>query len=549
MRNSSIQRKFIIVTLSAVIVIMIFMGFMITRRESIIIYRDIERQGKILAETLAIPVMNDLIYEKLGLVEEGGLIDNYVTEIFNANNVDLLYLAILDDNGRVVSHNDFNEYGKLYNDSVTLEALSSDSTVVQKFYDERSGYEALDFATPLSIGKKRWGTLKFAISLKSLKKEIQAIILNVIIVTCILMVVSFGLIVLLSKRFISPITDLARTMENAGGDMLDVQVDIKGEDELALLGQSFNSMIERIRKSNLKLKQTHEELLQFVKTIEKTGGDTLDMKVDIEGCDEITLLCDSFNSMIDRIRESNLELKRTHEKLLQSQKLASMGILASGVAHEINNPLGGMFNCVQMLEQKGEDRDFRDRYLRLIKDGLSRIETTVGKLLWMSKAKEKKPQSIKIKESLIDVSRFIDYKLKQSGIAFGEHVENGIAVLMDPHDLHMVMLNLLINAMQSIKNGGTVSVNAFNDDSKVVFEISDTGEGIEEKNLDKIFDPFYTTKQPGEGTGLGLWVVYEIVKHYDGEIQVHSRIGEGTTFTLRFNRGLRNEAEHIDYRR
>jgi signal transduction histidine kinase len=528
---------------------MIVMGFMITRRESIIMHRDIERQGKILAETLAIPVMNDLIYEKLGLVEEGGLIDNYVTEIFNAKNVDLLYLAILDGNGRVISHNDFNEYGKIYEDPITIKALTSDSTVVQKFYDDMTGYEALDFATPLSIGKKRWGTLKFAISQKSLHQEIQATVLHVIIITCVLLIVSFGAIVFLSRRFIMPITELARTMEKAGGDKLDVQVDVKGEDELALLGESFNRMIERIRESNLKVKRTHEELLQFVRTIEKTGGDTLDVKVDIEGCDEINLLCDSFNSMIDRIRASNLELKRTHEKLLHSQKLASMGILASGVAHEINNPLGGMFNCVQMLEQMGEDRDFRDRYLKLIKDGLSRIETTVGKLLWMSTSKEKNPQSIEIKESLKDVSRFIDYKLKQSGIAFDEHVENGIAVLMDPHDLHMVMINLLINAMQSIKDGGTVSVNAFHDDSKVVFEISDTGEGIEEKNLDKIFDPFYTTKQPGEGTGLGLWVVYEIVKHYDGEIQVHSRIGEGTTFTIRFHRGLHNEAEHIDYRR
>jgi len=535
MRSPSIQKKFIIVTSTAVIILMIIMGFMITRRESIIMHRDIERQGKILAETLAIPVMNDLIYEKLGLVEEGGLIDNYVAEIFNTKDVDLLYLAVLDSRGRVISHNDFNEYGKVYTDPVTLKALSTDSTVVQEFHDERTGYEALDFATPLSIGKKRWGTLKFAISQKSLHKEIQSTIVHVIIITFVLLIVSFWAIVLLSRRFIKPITELARTMERAGGDKLDVQVDIKGEDEIALLGQSFNSMIERIRKSNLRLKQTHEELLQFVGTVEKTSGDTLDVKVDIEGCDEITLLCDSFNGMIDRIRESNLELKKTHEKLLQSQKLASIGILASGVAHEINNPLGGMFNCVQMLEQMGDDKDFRQRYLDLLKDGLMRIETTVGKLLWMSRKDEKKPQAVGVKRSLEEVNNFIGFQMRKNNIIYVENIKDNVSVLMDPLDFQQVMTNLMINAIQSMNNGGTLSVNAFRKNSNVILKVSDTGEGIEEESIDKIYDPFYTTKLPGKGTGLGLWLTYEIVKNYDGEISVQSKKNQGSTFTLKFN--------------
>jgi hypothetical protein len=129
---------------------MVIMGVIITRRETGIMYRDKERQGRILAETLAIPVMNDLIYEKLGLVEEGGLIDNYVTEIFGSKDVDLLYIAILDAEGKVISHNDFNEYGKAYDDPITVKALASDSTIAQKFYSDKVGYEAIDFATPLS---------------------------------------------------------------------------------------------------------------------------------------------------------------------------------------------------------------------------------------------------------------------------------------------------------------------------------------------------------------------------------------------------------------
>jgi signal transduction histidine kinase len=155
-------------------------------------------------------------------------------------------------------------------------------------------------------------------------------------------------------------------MESAGGDMLDVRANIKGQNEIAFLGQSFNRMIDRIRESNLKLKQTHEKLLQFARTMERAGGDMLNVKADIKGQDEIAFLGQRFNKMIDRIRESNLELKKTHEKLLQSEKLASLGILASGVAHEINNPLGGILNCVHMLEQKDDNDDYRKRYLKLI---------------------------------------------------------------------------------------------------------------------------------------------------------------------------------------
>jgi len=309
-----------------------------------------------------------------------------------------------------------------------------------------------------------------------------------------------------------------------------------GVDQIALLGQSFNQMIERIRQSNLKLKQTHKELLQFVGLIEKTDEDVLNVKVDIEGCDEITLLCESFNSMIDRIRESNLNLQRTHERLLQSQKLASLGILASGIAHEINNPLGGMFNCVQMLKQHSTDSESRERYMRLLNDGLNRIESTVGKLLWMARKDEKIPVVVDIKRSLDNIYAFVEYQMKMNYITYREDVQDGTSILIDPHDLHQVLMNLIINAVQSMKDGGVLSVSAHKNNGTVMIEMSDSGEGIDKEDLNNIFDPFYTTKMPGEGTGLGLWVTYEIIKSYNGEIFVESETGKGSKFTLQFNK-------------
>ncbi len=536
LKRISLQKKFILITFSSVIFFMVIMGFLTASRNNSIMYKNIERQGRLLAETLAIPVMNDLIYERLGLVEEGGLIDNYLREIFNENMIGLIYISVLDSNGRVISHNDFNEYGLVYDDPISIKALAADNTVVQKFYNSDTGTNALDFATPLSIGKKRWGTLKFGVSLEMLEKEMQATIYGVAVITIMLLVSCFAGIVLLSRRFIKPITELAMAMEQARGDRLEVKVITReGNDEIARLGQSFNQMIQRIRASNLELNNTHRKLLQFVSIIEKAGGDTLDVKVDMEGSKEITLLCQSFNRMIDRIRQSKIELQNSHDKLLQTEKHASLGILVSGVAHEINNPLGGLFNCVKMLSEMGADEEFRERYLEFLKDGLSSIENTVGKLLWMSSKGEKTPEWIDVAQALADVFGLIEYKLKKNKINYHENIEAGLKIRLDPMDLQQVLINLMINAVQSMTSGGTLTLVALSKDSSLIIEVSDTGEGIKERDITKIFDPFYTTKPPGEGTGLGLWLTYEIVNSYGGEIIVKSKENEGTTFTLQFD--------------
>jgi two-component system NtrC family sensor kinase len=473
----SLRSKFILITTVAIIVLMGIIGYMAVQRGKSILYAEVERQGRLLGETLAIPIINDLIYERLGLVEEGGLLDNYIMEIFNRRDVDLIYIAILDEEGKIISHNNITEYGKIYSDTATLKALQANDTVIHSFL--HSGHNALDFGVPLSIGKKRWGTLKFAISLKNVEKEITATIKKIIILTLFLIAGGFGVILFLSNRFISPITQLAATMEKTGGDYLDVKVAVKGHDELAVLGERFNNMIERIK-------------------------------------------------------QANEELRKTHEKLVQSEKLASVGILAAGVAHEINNPLGGVFNCLQMLKLNGNNPELRGKYLDLIKEGLDRIENTVSKLLWMSRKGDHRPIIIDIKDSVNGVYTFVGHKLKKGAIQFINEVEDGLSMVFDPHDFHQVMLNLFINAIHAMKDKGSLTVRGYEVESKIKVEVIDTGEGIAQENLGKIFDPFFTTKPPGEGTGLGLWLSYDIVRNYNGEIVVESEVGKGSKFILTF---------------
>lgn len=472
----SLRYKFILLTTFAIVAFMSIIGYLAVAREKSILYSEVEKEGRLLGETLAIPIINDHIYERLGLVEEGGLLDNYILEIFNRKDVDLLYIAILDEKGKVISHNDIAEYGKVYDDLVTRNTLKSDRTTIQRIPEGK--FEALDFGVPLSIGKKRWGSLKFSISLEKIEREILATVTNIVILTVLLLVTGFVIILLLTRRFIGPITQLAHTMEQAGGDDLDVRVEVKGHDELAILGERFNSMIERIR-------------------------------------------------------HANEQLKKTHEQLIQSEKLASIGILAAGVAHQINNPLGGIFNCLQMLKQHGGTPPLREKYLDLVTEGFDRIETTVSKLLWMSRKSDRVAVDMDVRDAVEHVYSFLEYKIKKGKIAFQNEVAPDLRVTFDLHDFQQLLLNLFINAVHAMDNGGILAVKGYRKDSTVFIEVIDSGCGIRQENIGRIFDPFFTTKPTGEGTGLGLWLTYEIIRNYRGEISVESETGAGSRFIIR----------------
>ncbi|MHB8880575.1 MAG: sensor histidine kinase [Thermodesulfovibrionales bacterium] len=475
--RTGLQYKFILMTTCAIIAVMSIVGYLAVKREKNILYAEVEKQGRLLGETLAIPIINDLIYERLGLVEEGGLLDNYILEIFSRQDADLLYIAILDEEGKVISHNAITEYGKIYSDELTGRSLKAERTVIQPVAGKE--HNALDFGVPLSIGKKRWGTLKFGISLEKAEHEIIATVNKIVVLTLVLLAASFAVILLLSRRFLGPITQLAGIMEQARGDYLDLRVDIRGHDELAVLGERFNSMIERIR-------------------------------------------------------QANEELKKTHEKLVQSEKLASVGILAAGVAHEINNPLGGIFNCLQMLRQNSDNPELREKYLDLFNEGLEKIESTVNKLLWMSRKAEHTPVEVNIRTSVASVYSFLEYKMKKRKIEFINGISDDLSLLFDVHDFQQLLLNLFINAVHAMPEGGTLEVLGHAGASGVSLEVTDTGCGIEAGNIGKIFDPFFTTKPTGEGTGLGLWLTYEIMRNYNGEISVYSEPGKGSRFVLRF---------------
>lgn len=474
----SLQQKFIVVTSLAILFLAGAIGTLTATKNSAALYTATVKQGQALARTVAALIINELIYEKLGLVEEGGLIDNYIQALYRRRDLDFLSVAMLDNSGRVLSHNVFSEYGKTYQSPFIDRAGQAKEVLVER-KKTPDGVDALAIAAPLSIGGKRWGILLFDISLESVKAQTRQMVLQISAVTGGALAIIFVLVYFLSRRFIRPITELAGVMREVDVEMPDRRIHVQGRDELAQLGESFNAMI-------------------------------------------------------DRIRQTNAEMKQAHEKLLQSEKMATIGLLASSVAHRINNPLGGIMNCVHMLDKKGADAEARRTYLALIREGAESIEQAVGQLLWTARKRTGEEQRARFGNVLAGVLKFLDYRMKNSGIRFTADFPHDLVLPVFPHDLNQILLNLLVNAIQAMENGGELTLTAQRDSNNFLIRISDSGTGIAEQDMDKLFEPFFTTKETGQGTGLGLWMTYELVKKNGGDIRIESMKGNGATVSITF---------------
>jgi signal transduction histidine kinase len=475
--NSSLQKKFILITFFSVLLLAVIVSIFVATKTRSALYNATEQKGRLLAQTVSALIINELIYEKLGLVEEGGLIDNYVRELSLRQELELLYVAVLDNHLQVISHSDFSEFGKYYEDPFAKDAQYSSEVLVKKSGPSESRVDILDFATPLSIEGKRWGVLLFALSLKGVQQEAKVLLFQILSLTCMALVLLFVLIYFLSQRFIRPIIDLSLAMEEVDVGMVEKTIPVKGRDELSRLAESYNEMVRRIR-------------------------------------------------------DTNEEMKLAHEKLLHSEKLATLGVLSSSVAHRINNPLGGLFNCVRMLKRKGGDSEFRENYLTLVEEGLRSIEETVGQLLWTAGTRDGEEKSSDLTSVLAGVVKFLDYRMRKQHIEYGESIASVFVMPVPPHDLQEILLNTMINAIQAMEEGGRLSVTAWKQRSTAVVLIEDSGTGIPKDKLDKVFDLFYSTKKAGEGTGLGMWMTYELVAKYKGQIELTSEEGVGTVVTI-----------------
>ena len=233
------------------------------------------------------------------------------------------------------------------------------------------------------------------------------------------------------------------------------------------------------------------------------------------------------------IVEDITEFKRLLEQTIQSEKLAEVGRLSAGIAHEVNNPLSVIAYACQLLQREEPLSSFQQEMAERISCEVERLKTLTGSLLSFSRARESIRREIDLNEVLRDVLRLVRYELIRHGIQLEENYGELPNIQADPNKLKQVFINLIINASQALPKGGTLRVSTtLVNGAEVEASISDNGPGIPAAVQAHIFDPFFTTKKEGEGTGLGLYICRNIVLEHEGRLVLESEEGQGATFRV-----------------
>ncbi len=436
-----------------------------------------EDKARILIESMAISFTHTLLFEEIGLVEESGLLDSFIQDILLKSELDVQRVMVFNAQGKIIAHNDFREYGKTYDDVSMRRALTAANTLIQDYEDR--DVHLLDIATPLQISYKRFGTLRLVLSLNDMDRKLQNYGRRLAFLAFAGLCVAVVIAAVVARTLAEPIKRLAQAMQDMKPDF---QTDLKPNRS-----------------------------------------------------DEIGYLQRSFLDMVDRLNAAVQEQRRIQNMLIHADRLASLGTMAAGVAHEMSSPLTGIRSCVERIERNPQNHDQIHRYTGLIMASLDRAEKVVRGMLDFARYESIEAQPVNLQEVLEEVVALMEHRLHKNHAHLETHfASDAPEILGDRFRIGQVFLNLMLNAVDAMTDGGTLKLACISSAEGLIVTVADTGCGISEQVVDRIFDPFYTTKGVGEGTGLGLSIAHGIVKEHGGHIQVESELGKGTTFRVFF---------------
>ena len=300
-------------------------------------------------------------------------------------------------------------------------------------------------------------------------------------------------------RLIHPLWKMVEATRKISQGDLSHQVEVTSRDEIGCLAASFNKMTAELRAANM-------ELVDWGKTLEK------------------------------KVEERTKELTKMQASLIQSEKLASLGKLSAGVAHEINNPLGGILIYSHLLlEDTPKDNPHYSNLKKIIKE-TSRCKDIVKGLLEFARPKDPEMSHLDINAIMEKSLYIIEGQSMFQNVVIEKHLAGDLPrIVGDGAQLQQVFMNIILNAVEAMDNDGTLTLRTGLSGAGRFIDIqfSDTGHGIQEEDIKRLFEPFFTTNEVGKGTGLGLAISYSIIRKHQGNIEVSSGEGEGATFTVK----------------
>lgn len=424
----------------------------------------------------SVAIIDAMAYAEQGFEQPEGVLDHYV-DLFMNQNERLRAVAILDPRGEVIARNWGHGSDRwLAGNRITIVNVSRSMTVIDQLED---GTWVLEAILPMQSGAHRWGVLVLAFEADSIRDRVlQGFLLLFLFSASVILILMLLLWVMLT-RILESLQVLVAAMS---------EVDFERG---------------------------------FVPELPRRA-------------DEIGLLHRGFYRMGKRLRQSRADLVHAQKQVWHAERLAAIGRFAAGLAHEINNPVNGVRNCIYAIRGEPDNKEQTEEYLEMMDEGMSLVSGVTTKLLAFARKQEPELAEVSLNEIAESVVHLARLQLDRRDIRIDAELAAGLPHLMaDRQLLQEVILNLVLNAGDAVEDGGGIDIRTSQAGREVLLEVQDNGHGIPEELQDRIFEPFFTTKEPGEGTGLGLSISLGIVQAHCGSLEAASTPDLGTRFTVK----------------
>ena len=493
-----IRVKLSIAITGIVCLTILILSFTILARQREQLYSQAVEKGKVslnyFAANANIPLLNDDIVRLNRLIKDAASVQGIV------------YAAIVDRKNTVKAHSDPHKIGKPLQDFQEMDEVRKDGNIQFFSHSLSSGVQVLNLSRPITFKEKELGAVHVGLSLDFISQLIYRESVFIIILSLFIVLLGIAVAVLLGISFSRPISKLMGATQEFGKGNLDYRLNMRRKDEFGDLASAFNYMAGELDKKEVANVQLFSERLQAEK-----------------------------------------ETRKLEEQLQQSQKMEAVGQLAGGIAHDFNNSLTLIKVCSQLALQEINEGDPVREKIQQIDEATTRSGDLARQLLTFSRRHVEETKVLDLNHLLANLNKMLRRAIGENIELVNKMAEGLGRVKADPGQIEQIIVNLVVNARDSMPNGGNLVLETANAELDpeyarthirvtpgryVMFSVKDTGKGMDPEVKERIFEPFFTTKEEGKGTGLGLFMVYGIVQKYGGHITVDSEPGMGTAFKI-----------------
>jgi len=477
-------RILLAVGLTATVLMMLMSwGMLYSWRRSLV--RQEQTNALAMSRAFSVAVIDALIFDDQDLTLAEGILDNYV-DLFMNQNPRLRAITILDREGAVAARS-WNRQEPPWV-SGTRDRLLEVAEPLTTITPTPEGSWVLETVLPMETGRRKWGTLVLAVEADSIRARIRRSFAQLAFFSIAVTSIMLLLLWMMLTRILGSLQTLITAMDTVDYDTGTIPALPYRRDEIGMLYKHFHRMQKRVEQS----------------------------------------------------RRGQLKAR---QQVWHAERLAAIGRLASGLAHEINNPLNGIRNCIYAIRDDLDDREQTREYLDMMDEGLTHAAGVIDKLLGFARKQQTGMGPVDLNEAVAAVDRLVAFDLGRKNITLELNLEPTLPpVQADRQLIQEVVMNLVLNAADASDENGYLAVSTGFSADEIVLEVRDRGRGIAPGDLAQVFDPFFTTKKAGEGTGLGLSISLGIVQTHGGELTVSSEPGVETVFTMTLPRAGTGES-------